>query len=172
MAIIKRAVAPATVKAEEEKKSDNTAKVVKTAKPVKTEKTAKAAKTTKTEKTVKAVKATKTVKTVKTEKTAKPKTAATEKKAAKNVEKPGQKKTAKKPAAVKEIKQTKPELYIQYGGHADVSKKDIDKIFEDIWTKDMGRKLSEISTVTYYFKTEESAVYFVVNNEVNGRFDI
>ena len=48
----------------------------------------------------------------------------------------------------------------------------MDKAFEGVWTYDMNRKMSEVKKVDYYFKPDESAVYFVVNDGTEGRFEI
>ncbi|HBB58992.1 MAG TPA: DNA-binding protein, partial [Lachnospiraceae bacterium] len=40
------------------------------------------------------------------------------------------------------------------------------------WTYDFGRKTSEVKKVTYYFKPEENAVYFVTDDGTEGRFEI
>ena len=79
--------------------------------------------------------------------------------------KPAAKKTAAKSAAIKT------ELTIQFNGH-DIKKEEIDNAFEGVWTFDMHRKMSEVKKVDYYFKPEESAVYFVVNDGTEGRFEI
>lgn len=181
MAIIKRAVAPSAAKTEDVKpvkaKTATAKKEEKMVKAVKETKAAKTVKTVKAEKTVKAVKEVKPVQ-VADEKKVETKKAEPKKAAAKKtvVKKTAVKKTAIKKETVKKAAKTeKPaevELYVQYGGHADVAKADIDRAFEAVWTKDMGKSLSEVKEVTYYFKTEESAVYFVVNGDISGRFDI
>ena len=81
---------------------------------------------------------------------------------------------AKKPAAkAAATKQTalQAALTVQFSGR-DVKKEDIDKAFEGVWTYDMGRKMSEVKKVDYYFKPDESAVYFVTNDGTEGRFEI
>ena len=89
---------------------------------------------------------------------------------------PAKKATAKKPAEKKAPAKSsalKTALTVQYSGR-DIRKEDIDKAFEGVWTYDMGRKMSEAKSVEYYYKPEESAVYFVVNgkSEDSGRFEI
>ena len=92
--------------------------------------------------------------------------AATEKKAP--AKKPAA--AAKKPAAAKTAAATAT-LTVQFNGR-DFRKDDMDKAFEGVWTYDMGHKISEVKKVDYYFKPEESAVYFVVNDGTEGRFEI
>lgn len=79
--------------------------------------------------------------------------------------KPAAKAAAPKQAALQAA------LTVQFNGR-DVKKEDIDKAFEGVWTYDMGRKMSEVKKVDYYFKPEESAVYFVTNDGTEGRFEI
>ena len=62
-------------------------------------------------------------------------------------------------------------MTIQLGGR-DISRKDIEKAFEGVWTYDYNRKLSEVKSVDLYFKAEESAVYFVTDDGTDGRFNI
>ncbi len=62
-------------------------------------------------------------------------------------------------------------LFIQFMGR-ECSKEDLMNRMKDIWTNDMGKKASEMKKVTFYVKTEEAAVYYVVNDEIQGRFDI
>ena len=75
------------------------------------------------------------------------------------------KKPAAKAAALKTI------ITVQFGGR-DIAKDAIDKAFEGVWTYDMSRKMSEVKSVDFYFKPEESAVYFVTNDGSEGRFEI
>ena len=84
---------------------------------------------------------------------------------------PAKKPAAKATATKQNALQTA--LTVQYSGR-DFTKADIDKAFEGVWTYDMGRKMSEVKKVEYYFKPEESVVYFVVNgnSEDSNHFDI
>ena len=69
------------------------------------------------------------------------------------------------------LESVKEELTIQFGGR-DIRKDDMDKAFEATWTNEFTRKMSEVKKVVYYYKPEESAVYFVVNDDTEGRFEI
>ncbi|MCR4786127.1 MAG: DUF6465 family protein, partial [Lachnospiraceae bacterium] len=62
-------------------------------------------------------------------------------------------------------------LTVQFNGR-DITKDLFDKTFSDVWTYDFGRKTSEVKKVTYYFKPEENAVYFVTDDGTEGRFEI
>lgn len=79
------------------------------------------------------------------------------------------KEAAKKPAAKTAAVQTN--ITVQFGGR-DITKETMDKAFEGVWTYDVNRKLSEVKSVDYYFKPEESAVYYVTNDGTEGRFEV
>ncbi|MCR5775742.1 MAG: DUF6465 family protein [Lachnospiraceae bacterium] len=100
--------------------------------------------------------------------TAAKKTTTVKKAAAK---KPAAKKPAAKKAAASKASSVKTEITIQFNGR-DYTKAEVDKIFEDVWKYDVGRKLSEVKKVDYYFKPEESAVYYVVDDGTEGRFEV
>ena len=96
------------------------------------------------------------------------KTVAAEKKpAARTVKKTAAKKTAA-PAAkaetakapAKKAPAKTQEIYVQY------------KKVKEIWTKEMGNKVKDLVDLKIYVKTEENAAYYVINNDVTGRFDI
>lgn len=124
---------------------------------------------------------------IKTEEIAEPKKAEAKKspvkKAAKNtgaeaakVEEPKAEepkaKTKKAPAkaAAKKAVQTCA-LHIQYGGKA-YSQEDLMKIAKDVWKYDLKRKAGELDSVELYVKPEENKVYYVMNGEFTGSFDI
>ncbi|SFK76542.1 hypothetical protein SAMN05216390_103167 [Lachnospiraceae bacterium KH1T2] len=79
------------------------------------------------------------------------------------------KKTTSKKAAVK--KPTTYEYVLQFQGK-EVSSNDLNARFAEVWTKDLGKSLSDVKKVTYYIKPEESAAYFVVNDTDEGSFGI
>ncbi len=63
-------------------------------------------------------------------------------------------------------------MVVQFRGR-EVSADQIRERFNDVWTKDYGRKASDVKEVTFYIKPEDSAVYFAVNNgEDTGSFAI
>ena len=83
------------------------------------------------------------------------------------------KETAKKAtvkAAAKKVEQ-KCEMHIQYAGKS-YSQEDLVKIAKDVWKYDLKRKVGELSSVELYVKPEENKVYYVMNGEFTGSFDI
>lgn len=173
MAIIKRAVAPAAVK--EEEKTD----VVKINPPVTATVSGSEVGKKPVEKKEEVKKEEPAAKKAETEKKAEPvkKEAAAKKPAAK---KPAAKKpAAKKPAAKKTTaakkaapaKSVKTSLTIQFG-EKEITRERIDEIFKDVWKYDYKRDIKEVKSVNYYFKTEESAVYFVTDDGTDGKLNV
>ncbi len=157
MAITKRAVAPAAVK--DEPKTD----VVKINPPV--EATVSGA-----EVSAKKAEAKTAVKKAAPAKKAEAKPAEKKTAAVKKTEaKPAAKKAA--PAKKAAEKAVNAELTVQYSGR-EYSTDEIRKAFEGVWTYDMGKKLADVKSVDLYFKPEESAVYYVVNGDETGSFNI
>ena len=62
-------------------------------------------------------------------------------------------------------------VVLQYSDRS-VSYDELTERVKQIWTKDLGRKIVDIDTVDLYIKPEENKVYFVVNNEPVGDFDL
>ncbi len=117
-----------------------------------------------------------------TEKAAKPKKAPAKRKTAKDEpekkEAPVKKETVKAKAAVKESigtaakkAEVKNTLYIQYAGKS-MSEEDLIKSAKDIWKYDLKRKAGELESIELYVKPEENKVYYVMNEDVKGCFDI
>lgn len=63
------------------------------------------------------------------------------------------------------------ELHIQYGGKA-YSQEDLVNIAKDVWKYDLQQKASALQSIKLYVKPEENTVYYVMNDEFTGRFDI
>ncbi len=181
MAIQKRAIAAADVKEEvkaapaaEVKKTEEKPEAPKAAAPAKAAEKKPAAKKSAAKKTT-AAKKTETKKADGTAKAAAKKTESAAKKTA--AKKPAAKKTAaKKPAAkkapAKKAAAASENMVVQFRGR-EVSTAQIRERFSDVWTKDYGRKASDVKEVTFYIKPEDSAVYFAVNNgEDTGSFAI
>lgn len=82
--------------------------------------------------------------------------------------KTAEKKTAPKAAAKKVVESV---LHIQYAGRS-YSQEDLLKIARDVWKYDLKRKVGELESVEMYVKPEENKVYYVMNGEVSGCFDI
>lgn len=78
-------------------------------------------------------------------------------------------KSAAKPAARKAVQQCS--LYVQYAGRS-LSEEDLVKIAKDIWKYDLKRKVGELKNLELYVKPEENKVYYVMNKEFTGSFDI
>ena len=178
MAIIKRAVAPAAVK--EEKKTD----VVKINPPVVAtvsgsevgKKSIKKDNAGSTEKKAEEKKdenaAVKKAAPAKKETKPAAKKAAPAKKETKPAAKkaaPAKKAAAKKAAPAKKALETV--LTVQYN-NKDVVKNDIDEAFKGVWEYDLKRNISEVKNVNYYYKPEESVVYFVTDDGTDGHFNI
>ena len=83
------------------------------------------------------------------------------------------KETEKKIPAKTAAKKTeqKCEMHIQYGGKS-YSQEDLVKIAKDVWKYDLKLKATELSSVNLYVKPEENKVYYVMNGEFTGSFDI
>lgn len=80
------------------------------------------------------------------------------------VKAPAKKETVKKPVE-------KCALHIQYAGRS-YAQEDLVKIAKDVWKYDLKRKAGELETIELYVKPEENKVYYVMNGEVTGNFDI
>ena len=70
-----------------------------------------------------------------------------------------------KKAAVKET------LYVQFAGKS-YTTDELVKIARDVWKYDLKRKVGDFKSVELYVKPEESVVYYVINGDVEGKFDI
>ena len=93
-------------------------------------------------------------------------------KAAKTEEAKAEAPKAKKvPAKAAKKAVDKCELHVQYGGKS-YSQEDLLKIAKDVWKYDLKRKVGELSSVELYVKPEENKVYYVMNGEFTGNFDI
>ena len=90
----------------------------------------------------------------------------------KDVEKkaPVKKETVKKAAPAKKaaVKET---LHVQFSGKT-YTTEDLVKIAKDVWKYDLNKDENDFKTVELYVKPEESAVYYVINDDVKGSFGI
>lgn len=75
---------------------------------------------------------------------------------------------AKKPAAKKAAVKTS--LYIQYGGKEYDSAEVTEKV-KAAWVA-LGNKITDIKSMDIYMKPEESAVYYVINEEPAGKVEL
>ena len=91
--------------------------------------------------------------------------------------KPGTRKAAAaKETAAKTTKAAKKEtlkvtLHLEYNGQSRTTD-ELVKIAKDVWRYDMKQKVGDFKKVELYVKPEESKVYFVVNGDMTGSFDL
>ena len=62
-------------------------------------------------------------------------------------------------------------LYVQYAGKS-YSEEELMKIAKDVWKYDLKRKAGDLTSISLYVKPEENKVYYVMNEECTGSFDI
>ena len=74
----------------------------------------------------------------------------------------------KAPAKKTAVKET---LNLQFAGKS-YTTEDLVKIAKDVWKYDLKQKVGDFKSVELYVKPEESAVYYVINGDVTGKFDI
>ena len=79
---------------------------------------------------------------------------------------PVKKETVKKAAPAKKaaVKET---LHVQFSGKT-YTTEDLVKIAKDVWKYDLNKDENDFKTVELYVKPEESAVYYVINDDVKG----
>lgn len=95
--------------------------------------------------------------------------------------KPAAKKPGRKPAAAKKetaakttttqkaaVKET---VHVQFSGKT-YTTEDLVRIAKDVWKYDLKKKVSDFKAVELYVKPEESVVYYVINGEEKGQFNI
>ena len=80
---------------------------------------------------------------------------------------------AKKPVAKKTVKKAeqKSALHIQFSGKS-YSQEDLVKMAQDVWKYDLKQKVRELASIDLYVKPEENKVYYVMNQEFTGDFNI
>ncbi len=79
-------------------------------------------------------------------------------------------KTATKAASVKE-EDVKSTIVLQYADKEVTYSTFVDRA-KEVFQNDLGGKVSDIKSLDLYVKPEESMVYFVINGEINGQFNI
>ncbi|MDO4522639.1 MAG: DUF6465 family protein [Eubacteriales bacterium] len=79
-----------------------------------------------------------------------------------------EKKAPRKTAAKKAVKET---VYVQYCGK-EFDTAEMKKLVKEACTKEHKMKVGDIQSMTLYVKTEEDAVYYVVNDTVSGRIQL
>ncbi len=79
------------------------------------------------------------------------------------------KKTTTQTAAKKpEVKCT---LHVQYAGKS-CAEEELMKIAKEAWKSEHKQKAGDLASIELYVKPEENKVYYVMNGEVKGSFDI
>ena len=78
------------------------------------------------------------------------------------------KKTTTKASAKKAAEST---IVLQFAGK-EYTNEDLVKIAKDVWKYDLKQKVGDFKSVKLYVKTEEHKVYYVINEDVTGEFDI
>lgn len=97
-----------------------------------------------------------------------------EEKPAKTEKKPAAKKTTeKKPAAKKTSakSEVKTEMFLQFDGK-EFTEKEIFQKVKEVWTKVLKNKVGDMKDVKIYLKPEESAAYYVVNDDTSGKIEL
>ncbi len=61
-------------------------------------------------------------------------------------------------------------LYVEFAGKQTLDKDLITKV-KELWTAE-GNKVKDINTLNLYVKPEESAAYYVINEEVSGKIEL
>lgn len=77
-------------------------------------------------------------------------------------------KAAKSTAKKEDVKCS---VQLQYAGKA-YTQEELLKVAKDIWKNDLKQKAGDLSSVELYVKPEENKVYYVMNDEFKGSFDI
>lgn len=119
-------------------------------------------------------------------KTAEPKAEETKKTTAKKTTAKAAKTTAKKTAAAKAPKapkaprtprtpgrkpEVKTAVNVEFEGRS-YATEDLVKIAKDIWQYDLNQKPEDFKNVVFYVKLDENKVYYVINDNVDGNFNI
>lgn len=79
------------------------------------------------------------------------------------------KKAVKKNTARK-AKVLKKEIYLQFADK-ELLVEEVTQRVQQIWTKELGYKVSEIESFKIYLKPEEATAYYVVN-EISGKIEL
>ena len=88
---------------------------------------------------------------------------------------PAKKETVKKETArketVKKEAEVKEAIHIQFSGKA-YSSEELVRIAKDVWKFDLNQDEKDFKSVELYVKPEENTVYYVINGDVQGSFNI
>lgn len=82
-------------------------------------------------------------------------------------------KAAEEKTARSAVKKTevKCSLQVQYAGKA-YGQEDLEKRAREIWKGELKQKAGDLKSIELYVKPEENKVYYVMNGEFKGNFDI
>lgn len=97
-----------------------------------------------------------------------------EEKPAKEEKKSAAKKSTEKKTATKKTTskaEVKTEMFLQFDGK-EYTEKEIFKKVKEVWTKVLKNKVGDMKDVKIYLKPEESAAYYVVNDDTSGKIDL
>ena len=83
----------------------------------------------------------------------------------------GKKEVIQKDVNNKKKTTLKKTVYLQYLGK-EIDQQDIEEKVKSIWTATMGKKVSEMKSLTLYLKPEENKAYYVINDEITGSVEI
>lgn len=104
------------------------------------------------------------------------------KEAVSEVAKPAEKKepvkkvvsTAKKAVSKKVTKkvEVKTNVVIEFAPDRKYTQANLEKIAKDVWKYDLKKKVSDIKSMDLYVNAYESKVYYVINGDITGSFDV
>lgn len=104
------------------------------------------------------------------------------KEAVSEVAKPAEKKepvkkvvsTAKKAVNKKVTKkvEVKTNVVIEFAPDRKYTQANLEKIAKDVWKYDLKKKVSDIKSMDLYVNAYESKVYYVINGDITGSFDV
>ena len=75
---------------------------------------------------------------------------------------------AKKPSSKADVKT---QMYLQFDGK-EYTEKEIFQKVKEVWTKVLKNKVGDMKDVKIYLKPEESAAYYVVNDDTSGKIEL
>jgi len=79
------------------------------------------------------------------------------------------KKVASKTTKKAEIKTN---VVLEFAADRKYTQADLEKIAKDVWKYDLKGKVSDIKSMDLYVNAYESKVYYVINGDITGSFDI
>ena len=68
-------------------------------------------------------------------------------------------------------KEVKAAIHLQFAGKS-YTEEDLMKIARDVWKYDLKQKVGDLTSVELYVKPEENTVYYVMNKDFMGSFQI